>query len=67
VHPQSRLFVRRIAYTSPTRSIFDEWLYRPALDSLRVTIERVQRLQSGRASTYLVYIFAALLALLVLR
>jgi hydrogenase-4 component B len=67
VHPESRLFVRRIAYTNPTRSIFEEWLYRPALDSLRATIERVQRLQSGRASTYLIYIFAALLVLLVLR
>ena len=29
VHPESRFFVRSIAYQSPTRSIFDDWLYAP--------------------------------------
>jgi hydrogenase-4 component B len=67
VHPESRLFVQRIAYTNPARSIFEEWLYRPVLASLRAAIERVQRLQSGSATAYLAYIFAALLALLALR
>src|SRR4029453_8559557 len=34
-HPESRFFVKRIEYENPARSIFDDWLYRPALDLLR--------------------------------
>ncbi|HEV8586623.1 MAG TPA: proton-conducting transporter membrane subunit, partial [Methylomirabilota bacterium] len=30
-HPESRFFVRRIEWASPTHSIFEDWLYRPAL------------------------------------
>ena len=30
-HPESRFFVERIEYASPTRSLVEEWLYRPAL------------------------------------
>jgi hydrogenase-4 component B len=67
VHPGSRFFVQRMEYTNPARSLFEDWLYRPLLNALRIVIERVQRLQSGHASAYLAYIFAALLLLLVLR
>jgi hydrogenase-4 component B len=67
LHPESRFFVERIAYTNPARSIFDEWLYRPLLAALRAVIGPVQRLQSGSATAYLAYILVALLALLVLR
>jgi hydrogenase-4 component B len=67
VHPESRFFVQRIAYTNPARSIFEEWLYSPVLSALRAIIDLVQRLQSGSATAYLAYIFVALLALLVLR
>jgi hypothetical protein len=67
VHPESRLFVQRIAYTNPARSIFEEWLYQPVLSALGEIVARVQRLQSGSATAYLAYIFLALLALLVLR
>jgi len=67
VHPESRFFVQRIAYTNPASSIFEEWLYRPLLSALRAIIDRVQRLQSGSATAYLAYIFVVLLALLVLR
>jgi hypothetical protein len=67
VHPESRFFVRRMEYTNPARSLFEDWLYRPALRALRAAIGRVQRLQSGSASAYLAYIFAVLLALLALR
>ncbi|HET7875528.1 MAG TPA: proton-conducting transporter membrane subunit, partial [Methylomirabilota bacterium] len=65
-HPESRLFVTRIEYANPTRSIFDDWLYRPALAVLHRGARRVRRLQSGSANLYLAYILAALLALLVL-
>jgi len=67
VHPASRLFVQRIAYTNPAASIFEDWLYRPVLTALRSLITLVQHLQSGSATAYLTYIFAALLVLLALR
>ena len=67
VHPDSRFFVRRMAYTNPARSLFEEWLYRPVLAALLTIVARVQRLQSGSATAYLTYIFVALLVLLALR
>jgi hydrogenase-4 component B len=66
VHPESRLFVRRIAYENPTRFLFEDWLYRPALDALHRGARRLRAIQSGSANAYLLYILAALLALLVL-
>jgi hydrogenase-4 component B len=65
-HPQSRFFVERIEYENPTRSIFDDWLYRPALDLLRAGARAAGALQSGSANQYLAYILAALLLMLVL-
>jgi len=65
-HPESRLFVERIEYENPTRSIFDDWLYRPALEFLRAGARAVGTLQSGDANRYLAYILAALLLMLVL-
>jgi hydrogenase-4 component B len=64
-HPQSRFFVRRMHYDNPTRPIFEDWLYRPALSGLRLATRRVQTIQSGNANLYLVYILAALLLMLV--
>ena len=66
-HPEGRFFVRRIEYTNPARSLFEEWLYRPMFAAIRIVIARGQRLQSGNASAYLAYIFVVLLLLLVLR
>ena len=65
-HPESRFFVERIEYENPTRSIFDDWLYRPALDLLHSGARAVGALQSGSANQYLAYILAALLLLLAL-
>ena len=65
-HPESRFFVERIEYENPTRSIFDDWLYRPALDLLHAGARAVGALQSGDANRYLAYILAALLLMLVL-
>ncbi len=66
VHPESRLFVRRIAYENPTLFLFEDWLYRPALDTLHRGALRLRAIQSGSANLYLLYILVALLALLVL-
>jgi hydrogenase-4 component B len=65
-HPESRFFVQRIEYESPTRSIFHDWLYRPALDLLRAGARAAGTLQSGSPNLYLAYILAALLLMLVL-
>jgi hydrogenase-4 component B len=65
-HPESRLFVQRIEYENPTRSIFDDWLYRPALAVLSGVATRARAIQSGSTNVYLAYILAALLVLLVL-
>jgi hydrogenase-4 component B len=65
-HPESRFFVERIEYENPTRSIFDDWLYRPAVDLLHAGARAVGGLQSGDANRYLAYILAALLLMLVL-
>ena len=66
VHPESRFFVRSIAYQSPTRSIFDDWLYVPLMTALRRTTATARAMQSGSANLYLAYILAALVVMLVL-
>jgi NADH:ubiquinone oxidoreductase subunit 5 (subunit L)/multisubunit Na+/H+ antiporter MnhA subunit len=65
-HPDSRFFVERIEYANPTRPLFEEWLYEPALAALSHVAALTRRLQSGSANAYLAYILAALLLLLVL-
>jgi hydrogenase-4 component B len=65
-HPASRFFVRRIRYENPTRSIFDDWIYRPVLEALRLGARRAQTIQSGSANLYLLYILTALLVMRVL-
>ena len=65
-HPESRFFVERIEYASPTRPLFEEWLYQPALAALTGLAAVARRLQSGSANAYLAYILGALLILLVL-
>src|SRR4029434_10580849 len=65
-HPESRFFVERIEYENPTRSIFHDWLYRPALDLLRAGTRAAGVAQSGSPNLYLAYILAALLLMLVL-
>src|SRR2546428_6239913 len=64
-HPASRLFVQRINYANPTRSLFDDWLYRPLLAGVNRGVRVVRMLQSGSANLYLTYILLALLVMLV--
>src|SRR5207249_11880298 len=52
-HPESRFFVQRIEYEDPTRSIFDDWLYRPALDLLHAGTRVAGAAQSGSPNQYL--------------
>jgi len=66
VHPESRFFVRRMRYENPTRFIVDEWLYEPLARLLRAVARHAAVVQSGSANVYLAYVFATLLALLLL-
>jgi hydrogenase-4 component B len=63
-HPESRFFVRRMAYANPTRFIVDDWLYGPVDRALRATARRAAGLQSGSPNVYLAYVLAVLLLLL---
>jgi len=65
-HPESRFFVHTIVYKHETRAIIEEWFYIPAVRHVRAIANRARILQSGNVHSYLLYIFLALLGLLVL-
>jgi hydrogenase-4 component B len=65
-HPESRYFVRSIAYYNEGRLIFEDALYRPLLRMIEALARRARVLQSGNVHSYLVYILIALVALLIL-
>ena len=66
LHPESRYFVRAIAYDNTGRLIFEEALYRPLLRSIEALARQARLLQSGNVHGYLVYILIALVVLLIL-
>jgi hydrogenase-4 component B len=65
-HPESRYFVRTIAYYNEGRLIFEDALYRPLLRMIQALARAARVLQSGNVHGYLVYILVALVALLIL-
>lgn len=65
-HPESRFFVRTIRYRNQARSLVEETFYRPALRAVNWFARKAQVIQSGNVHTYLLYIFVALIALLIL-
>ena len=65
-HPESRYFVRTIAYYNEGRLIFEDALYRPLLRVIQALAREARVVQSGNVHGYLVYILAALVALLIL-
>jgi hypothetical protein len=65
-HPESRYFVRTIAYYNEGRVIFEDALYRPLLRLIQAVAREARALQSGNVHGYLVYILVALVALLIL-
>jgi hydrogenase-4 component B len=65
-HPESRYFVRTIAYYNEGRLIFEDALYRPLLHMIQAVAREARVLQSGNVHGYLVYILVALVALLIL-
>lgn len=65
-HPESRFFVRTMAYRNETRSVVEEALYAPLWRALRWVAREARVIQSGNVHIYLLYIFVALIALLIL-
>ncbi len=54
-----------ISYRSVRTTSFEKSLYRPGVDAIVAAAHRLRQLQTGNIQIYLLYIFAALIALLV--
>ncbi len=54
-----------ISYRSVRTTSFERSLYRPGVDAIVAAANRLRQLQTGNIQIYLLYIFAALIALLV--
>ena len=54
-----------ISYSSVRTTSFEKSLYRPGVDAIVAAALRLRQLQTGNIQIYLLYIFAALIALLV--
>ena len=57
--------VQEVGYSGRVPQLADEWLYRPVAHQALAAARWARRLQSGRLSTYVVYLIALVLALLV--
>jgi hydrogenase-4 component B len=58
-------FPTSISYSSVRTTSFEKSLYRPFVEAVIATAHRLRRLQTGNMQIYLLYIFAALIALLI--
>ncbi len=65
VYAQQPYFPKSIFYRSARTTSFERTLYRPAVDAIVGMANRLRRLQTGNMQVYLLYIFLALVALLV--
>jgi hydrogenase-4 component B len=61
----SPYFPQSISYRSVRTTSFERSLYRPAVDAIVGAATHLRRLQTGNIQVYLLYIFVALIALLV--
>jgi hydrogenase-4 component B len=65
-HPESRFFVRTITYRNETRSVVEDAFYAPIYRALRWLAREARVIQSGNVHMYLLYIFIALIVLLLM-
>lgn len=63
--PDSPYFPNSISYHSVRTTSFEKYLYRPGVDAIVSVSHRLRRLQTGNIQVYLLYMFLALVALLV--
>ena len=57
--------VQEVSYRGRVPHLVDEWLYRPVVSGSLVAAHWARRLQSGRLGTYIGYLIALVLALLI--
>jgi hydrogenase-4 component B len=62
--PNNPYFPSSIAYRSVRTTSFERFLYRPAMDAIVATGLRLRRLQTGNIQVYLLYLFLALVGVL---
>ena len=65
VYAHEPYFPQSVSYRSVRTISFEKSLYRPAVDAVVNMANRLRRLQTGNMQVYLLYIFLALIALLV--
>jgi hypothetical protein len=64
-YAQEPYFPKSIVYRSVRTTSFEKSMYQPAVDAIVGLASRLRRLQTGNMQVYLLYIFLALIALLV--
>jgi hypothetical protein len=57
--------VQEVSYSGRVPQLVDEWVYRPVVHHALSAAHRARRLQSGRLGTYVAYLIALVLALLI--
>jgi hydrogenase-4 component B len=60
-----RYFASSVSYRSVRTTSFERSLYRPTVDAIVATGHRLRRLQTGNIQVYLLYIFLALIGVLI--
>lgn len=63
---EERYFPAAISYRSSRTTSYEKTLYRPLFDSILGVAQQLRRLQTGNIQLYLLYIFIALLSMLLL-
>ncbi|MHB8620911.1 MAG: hydrogenase 4 subunit B [Chloroflexota bacterium] len=61
-HSQAPFFVSSVRYEGGVLPVYEHYLYRPVVKALLRASHRIRLLQNGSLRTYLVYMFAALVA-----
>jgi hydrogenase-4 component B len=64
--PGELYFPKAMSYSSVRTTSFERSLYRPAVDAIVAAAHRLRQLQTGNIQYYLLYMFVALVTLLVL-
>lgn len=61
---QSQYRIKSVNVISSTRNIFDEKIYPKAVSASLAILDKIRRIQTGKANAYVLYIMIALVALL---
>lgn len=65
-YTQSPYFIKAVRYTGRLVPIYEDYLYRPAVQTLLTGAKRLGALQNGQLRTYLAYLFVTLIVVLLI-